>query len=887
MRLSLARLAAGAALAAVLVAPASAEKPFSFDATPGKLPKTVVPSAYDIHLVTDVPKHAFSGMETVRVNVRKATARVAVNTLDLRVSAASADGIAASAIATDNAAQTTTLTFAKPLGVGNHALRFAYTGVMPAGPEGLFYQPYRDAAGEHVMISTQFEATDARRMFPSWDEPSFRATYQLEAAVPKAWMAVSNMPIVSEKPAANDLKTVRFARTPKMSSYLVVLSAGDFGAIEGQSDGVKIRVVTPKGREESGRYALESAEKLLAFYDDYFGIKFPLPKLDLIAIPGGFGGAMENWGGITFNERALLFDPKTSTSGAKQGVFSVIAHEMAHQWFGDLVTTAWWDNIWLNEGFASWMGTKATDHFNPDWNVWQEASNEKEAAMGADARLSTHPIQQPISNEAEAAASFDSITYLKGQSFLRMLETYVGEAPFRDGIRSYMQAHKYSNTTTADLWNSLAASSHKRVVEIATGWTEQPGFPVVSVTASCQSGRRYLAFAQQRFLLSGTDPKAGHDLWDIPVSVKLTDAPNLAAQYTLLDTETAQAPAGTCNEPFVVNSDNVGYYRVQYSSDLTAFMQQHFAEQAVNDRIDMLGDSWALVQAGRQSSNAYLSLVKALGPDLNLVEWQQISGTLGMLADYERGKPGSAAFDTYLRSVYRPLYDKLGWEVKTTDSVPTQQLRRMTIGMLGGAGDKGILAEANTRFAAFKQNPASVSPDDQGMLLGIIGANADAATWDQLHAMALAATSIDEKSRYFAALAAAKDESLAAKALAVSLSDEIPPQISQFRIRMVGEVAADHQKLAWAFFKEHNAELFKTRSVFERILGFTGLETTFWNAAPVEELEAYTKKNVPPEAYKEVAKATDRVKFRLGLQQQLLPQVDAYVINAGGPYVTK
>jgi len=885
MRFFPARLAAGAVLAVMLAAPAVAEKPFSFDRTPGKLPKTVVPTAYDIHLVTDIAKHAFSGSETVRVIVRKATARVALNTLDMIVSSASADGHSATKITTDNKAQVTTLSFAKPLAVGTHALRLAYTGTMQRSPEGLFYQPYRDATGDHVMISTQFESTDARRMFPSWDEPAFRATYQLEAAVPKAWMAVSNTPILSEKPAANDLKTVRFARTPKMSSYLVVLSAGDFSAIEGTSDGVKIRVVTPKGREETGRYALESAEKILAYYDDYFGIKFPLPKLDLIAIPGGFGGAMENWGGITFNERALLFDPKTSTSGAKQGVFAVIAHEMAHQWFGDLVTTAWWDNIWLNEGFASWMGTKATDHFNPEWNVWQEANGEKEAAMSADARLTTHPIQQPIMNEAEAAASFDNITYLKGQSFLRMLETYLGETPFRSGIREYMQTHKYSNTTTADLWTSLAAASHKPVVQLAAAWTEKPGFPVVSVTGTCASGRRSLMLSQARFLLSGTDPKAGNDLWYVPVGVKIALNPNV--NYTLLETASGSASAGACDEPFVVNAGNVGYYRVQYSPELAAFVQQHLADLSVNDRIDILGDSWALVQSGRQPSNAYLSLVKALGPDLNLVEWQQISTALDTLADYERGKPGSKAYDVYVRSVYRPLYDKLGWDAKPGDTVPTQQLRRMVVRMLGTASDPDILAEAKTRFAAFQQNPSSVSPDDQGLLLGIIGSNADTATWDQLHTLALKATSIDEKQRYFGAMAAAKDDVLARKALDLSLTDEIPPQISQFRIQMLAEVAGAHQQLAWAFFKAHNAELFKTRSTFEKILSFTAFENVFWNAAPVEEIEGYTKKNVPPEAYKEVAKATESVKFRRALQEKLLPQVDAYVVNVSGPFTTK
>src|SRR5471030_365324 len=417
MRLSLSHIAAAAALGLAIASPAAAEAPFNFNSTPGRLSKTVVPTDYTMSIVPNVKAHTLTGSETVVLKVTKPTRTIVFNTLDMTISSARLDGKAAR-VRTDNKAQLSTVTLASPAGVGTHTLALVYAGKIQRSAEGLFYQPYRTPDGKtKEMLGTQMESTDARRMFPGWDEPAFRSTFKLTVTLPADYAAVSNTPIESAV-TKGALKTTTFARTPKMASYLVVLCAGNLESISDSQDGVKISVWTTEGKKEHGRYALESAKKILAYYDNYVGIKFPLPKLDLIAIPGGFGGAMENWGGITFNEQILLFDPATASIGQKQDVFSVEAHEMAHQWFGDLVTMAWWDNLWLNEGFASWMGTKSTDHFNPSWHAWQGALEEKSQAMNSDARLTTHPIQQKIDNETQAAAAFDEITYLKGQSFL-------------------------------------------------------------------------------------------------------------------------------------------------------------------------------------------------------------------------------------------------------------------------------------------------------------------------------------------------------------------------------------------------------------------------------------------------------------------------------------
>ncbi len=351
----------------------SAEKPFNFEDTPGKLTKNVVPTDYSIRIVPNIDKFAFTGAETVKVNVRSSVHQLVLNALELEIVDAALDGKALpkSAITIDKGKELLTLALPSELPPGDHTLALSFSGKINQQGQGLFYVHYQEqgSGAQKIMLGTQFEATDARRFFPCWDEPAFRARFQLTALVPENWLAVSNMPIASEKKIAGG-KEVRFAATPPMSSYLNVFVAGELDLIESRVGPTQIRVIATKGKAELGRYALEVTAQILQYYNDYFGVPYPLPKLDQIALPGGFGGAMENWGGITYFESALLFDPKNSSAETKQNIYEVLAHEMAHQWFGDLVTMAWWDNLWLNEGFASWMGTKCTAHFNPQWEVW-------------------------------------------------------------------------------------------------------------------------------------------------------------------------------------------------------------------------------------------------------------------------------------------------------------------------------------------------------------------------------------------------------------------------------------------------------------------------------------------------------------------------------------
>src|SRR6184192_1232445 len=501
------------------------ETPYTFANTPGKLPKQVVPLEYSIRIVPDVSKFTFSGSETVKLKASAPVHELVLNSLELEIAKASIDGtqLSPAAIKLDPNDELLTIALPNELAIGEHSLALEFSGTITPKGRGFYYMPYQEqgTGAKKIAFGTQFEPSDARRFFPCWDEPSFRARFQLTAVVPENWLAVSNMPVESEHKI--DIgKEIRFQPTPSMSSYLNVFVAGELDLIETKAAGTQIRVIATKGKAEWGRYALESTAQILQYYNDYFGVPYPLPKLDQIAIPGGFGGAMENWGGITYYESALLFDPKKSSAATRQRIYEVIAHETAHQWFGDLVTMAWWDNLWLNEGFASWMGSKCTAHFNPDWEVWLARNSQRdparrtgiarEVAMEADARSTTHAIQQPVANESDANSAFDDITYRKGQSFLRMLESFLSEDVFRDGVRRYIAAHQYSNSTTADLWNALCDASGKPVGEIAAAWTEQSGFPVVMMKRDGEKA----SLSQERFTINF--PNAPALEWKIPLT---------------------------------------------------------------------------------------------------------------------------------------------------------------------------------------------------------------------------------------------------------------------------------------------------------------------------------------------------------------------------------
>ena len=855
-----------------------AEKPFDFKSTPGKLPKQVVPTEYAIRIVPNVEAKTFAGSAIIKIKVNQPVRQLILNALELNVNGAIVDDkpLSPSAIKLDGKQQLLTLSLPSELPEGEHAVGLSFTGKINQAGQGLYYAPYQEegTGAKKILLGTQFEATDARRMFPCWDEPSFRARFQLTVVIPRNWMAVSNMPVEAES-IGNLGKEVRFAMTPPMSTYLNALVAGELDAIETQASGVQIRVITTKGKGEAGRYALESTAKILEYYNEYFGIPYPLPKLDQLALPGGFGGAMENWGAITYFESVLLFDPEKNSDQTKHDVFAVIAHEMAHMWFGDLVTMAWWDNLWLNEGFASWMGTKSTAHFNPQWDVWlrkHEPRNPtrrtgiaKEQAMEGDARSTTHPIQQPVATEAEANSAFDDITYQKGESFIRMLESFLGEETFRDGIRRYIAAHKYSNSTTADLWSALSDASGKPVSEIAAGWTEQPGFPLVKVRRD-ENGQ--VGLFQQRFTVNYKNPRPLE--WKIPLTYSVVGQPPATKLMSGKNDVLENIPAG---QPLKLNADGAGYYRALYDPRTWDGLVGSLAQLSLADRVNLLSDTWALIQANRAPLAMYTGLVAKLPGSPDLPQWDQVIYVFDFINRLFVGQPGRNQFQEYARSVLRPIFDQLGWEPKPDESSNAGTLRGSLIGLLGDVGDVDIINGCRERFQRFLTDPKSVPPDLRRAVFGVVAGGADQATWEKLHELGLKTTVIAEKQDLYDALAHARDPKLIQKTLALALTDELSSSRAAFLPGTVAR-ASEHPELAWQFAKANMKALLSKTDALNVGNYAPSLFTFFSDTSRAAELKNYAKTNLPSSSDREVAKVVDEVEFRAEFKKRIASQLE-------------
>ncbi|MEP6603849.1 MAG: M1 family metallopeptidase [Spartobacteria bacterium] len=859
----------------------AAEKPFDFASTPGKLPKNVRPTDYSVRIVPNIDKLNFTGSETVKVSVQEPIREIVLNVLDLEIASVSIDDkpLPKSAIKIDKKEELLRVALIEELLAGDHSIAITFSGKINQQGQGLYYMRYQEegTGAKKIALGTQFEATDARRFFPCWDEPSFRARFQLTAVVPENWLAVSNMPIESEAKIDNG-KEVRFAATPSMSSYLNVLCAGEFDLVETNSSGVRIRVITTKGKSEWGRYALESSAKILEYYNDYFGVPYPLPKLDQIAIPGGFGGAMENWGGITYFESVLLFDPEKSSDDTKHDIFAVLAHEMAHMWFGDLVTMAWWDNLWLNEGFASWMGTKCTAHFNPQWEVWlrknvprnptRRIGISKEQAMEGDARSTTHPVQVPVATEAEANSIFDDISYQKGQSVIRMLESFLGEEPFRAGIRNYMSAHKYSNSTTVDLWNSLGESSGKPVSGIAAAWTEQPGFPVVKVR---RDGGDKVSLSQERFVVNTTNPRPLE--WKIPLTYFVVGA---APQSRLMTGKIDNLENIPADRAYKINVEGAGNYRIQYDPASWDLLMKSFDELKMPERVNLLSDAWALVQANRTPISLYLGAAERLRNPTELAEREQIISVFDYLNRLLIGAPEREKFQAYARSILRPSFDALGWEPKKDETANAASLRASLIEALGALADPDMIAGSRERFQVYLADPKSLPPDLRHHLLGVVGRAADDATWNKLHELGMKTTSAEEKQNYYDALACANDPKLVKKTLQIALTDELPTSRAIF---LVGKVArwSGHPELVWQFAQANMKALLGKADALAINSYAPSLFLFFSDRARADELKSYAKASLPATGAKDVAKAVDEVEFRAEFKARLIPQLLSWI----------
>lgn len=755
---------------------------FDFDAVPGLLSKQVVPQHYALSLRLDPASSRFSGEVRIDLRVRSDVRDILLHADQLDAGHAELLDPKGGRprdldIRPDAATRTWRLVPAdgQPVTAGSHALQLSWSAQVERNGQGLFGVDYKTPQGDARMLATQLEPRFARRVFPCFDEPSFRATFALQVTAPKGLDVLSNTPAEkSERDGADDMRWT-FARTPSMPTYLFAVAVGRFERVEDTIDGIRVSVLSTAGKREQGRYALQAMRQVLPHYRGTFGISFPLPKLDLLAVPGVMNGAMENWGLITFEESVLLLDPKESAPQRREVIYGFIAHEVAHQWFGNLVTAASWDEIWLNEAFATWLGQKTSAKFNPQWKRAEGERLERADALGRDATKATRAIRSgPVSEEAVFDV-FDDITYAKGGAVLSMLEDWLGPERFREGLAAYMNQHKYSNATAADLWRHIGQAAGRDVQAVVSSWTDQPGYPLIDATWKCREGRTELKLAQSAFRFGDF---ARPLKWQVPVRVNADGV----RRFVLLDTDEATMSFPGCSDDttVIVNAGDVGFYRVRYETEVAEKLLAKAASLPDRDRLMLQDDAFALALAGQQSVALYLRAVARL-PTLPreaalLPALQAVDG-IEFIDQALMGSPTSEPFAGFARSKLAPLLERLGWETPARDDPLSIRLRGKLIGTLARLGDGPVRvrASASTRTALSGSTP--LEPSTREAVLSAAAAGADDTLIDAL-VEALRTESREERRRELArALGSVQTPSLADRVLSLTLDDRMPSHV--------------------------------------------------------------------------------------------------------------
>ena len=761
-----------------------------------RLPSTVFPEHYTLTLSPDLKAATFSGVESIDIDIKQPATSITLNAAEITFQSVKIlQGEQQTAtVALDTAREQATFTFPHELHAGKARLDIRYTGILNNELRG-FYLSKGDSRNYAV---TQFEPTDARRAFPCFDEPAFKATYAVKLVVDSGDTAISNGPIISDTPGPGEGKhTLAFLTTPRMSSYLVAFLVGDFKCSSGESDGVAIRVCATPDKVALTPYALDVATYVLHYYNTYFGIPYPLKKLDLIAIPDFEAGAMENFGAITYRETDLLLNPATATIAAKQNVALVVAHEMAHQWFGDLVTMQWWNNIWLNEGFATWMESKAVAAMHPEWGIPLSVASQEDSTLNLDAMPTTRAIRANANTPDEINQLFDGIAYGKASDVLLTVENYLGPETFRKGVHAYLSAHLYGNATAQDFWNAETAASGKPVDKIMESLVAQPGVPLLTF-GDPRNGQ--VSVTQTRFFLSPSVKPSQNEKWTLPVCFAAGPA-NQDCELLTPNTTTLRIPTAPL---FFANASGKGYYRSAYPASVYADLLAH-VETSLSpaERISLIGDEWAQVRADKAPIGSYLNLVSAVkgDPNADVVD----SAVAGIASAYDRiaaTPEEKASVSAWIRSTFGPIYARLG-RPSDSDSPNTRELRAHLFGVLGFYGnDPAVLAEAHEIAEKYVNNPASVDPTLGQTALAVAAQNGDVTLFDQLLQIYQTSKNPEFQIGALRLLAEFENPALSRRALEMAVSGKVRNQDAAIQLAIELEIPKNREQ-AWKFIQDN------------------------------------------------------------------------------------
>ena len=865
------RKAAFVVLLFVVTSPAAAQR----------LSGAVIPEHYTLWFAPDLASATFRGRETIRVQLKSPATAVTLNAAEIEFVEATieaGDTAQTARVTLDAKGEAATLTVPRQIPAGPATIRITYNGILNNKLRGF----YLSKANGRSYAVTQLEATDGRRAFPSFDEPIYKATFDVTLMVDQGDTAISNGAPVSDTPGPEAGKhTVTFATTPRMSTYLVAMIVGDFVCRSGAAAGTAIRVCATPDKLGLTQFALEATEQQLAFYNTYFGIKYPFGKLDILAIPDFAAGAMENAGAITFRERLLLVDPERASLGTLKRVAGIISHEIAHQWFGNLVTMKWWDDIWLNEGFATWIASRPIAAWRPEWKVELDDAADTQSALGIDALRSTRAIRMKVETPDEINEVFDGIAYEKTAGVLRMVEGLAGPDAFRRGISSYLTKFSYGNAAGEDFWGEMARVTGRPIDRIMRSYVEQPGAPVLSVESKCTGTNSEITLSQTRFIGipgGGTESRGvPQQTWTVPVCFKASDG---RPRCEVLDRPKQTFTASGCSNVFA-NADSRGYYLTEYAPAAVRALAASIAGLKPVERISLLGDEWWMVRAGRHDIGVYLDLAGSVARDETAAITEAIASRLAFTHEYLVTPAQAPRFQAWIRERFGPALDALGVPGASADSDEHQSRRAELLGLVALAGnDAGVQARARELAYRYVTDPMSLNGTFAPAVLRVAAASGDAALYDRyLMQLEKVSGQPEEYYRFFGTLSFFRDPALVQRTLQFAISPAVRTQDTGTLI--AGLIGKPHSRdAAWAFVQREWPTLTQKLGTFQGIPDIIGALGSFCSAEAAAQVKQFFTRNPVPSSERTLQQSIERIENCAALVARQSPALSAWLSAA-------